>query len=302
MQFVQRPNIDCTKWDELVINSPQSSIYSQSFFLDATCQNWCLYVSLDYSKGIVVPFTEKLKKKIAFTPNFIRYLDFIGPFSEIEIDEFTIEVQKFFKVGQIAINYDLKSVNTSANYQVLDFHLENNNYNNLAKRMLKRFEKSQLVFSNSSDLTSILNLVENELSARIKTLNKSDFDHFGKLIHQLYLNNQLFFYGIYSSTNTLVAGAFFSQFNGRITYIKGVSLKEYMQHGSMYKLLHEGIAFANKNNFIFDFGGSNIDTISQFFTYLGGKNKTYSILKWGKEPMYYSLIKFIYHKLAKFRK
>ena len=168
--------------------------------------------------------------------------------------------------------------------------------------MLKRFEKSQLVFSNSSDLTTILNLVENELSARIKTLNKSDFDHFGKLIHQLYLNNQLFFFGIYSSTNTLVAGAFFSQFNGRITYIKGVSLKEYMQHGSMYKLLHEGIAFANKNNFIFDFGGSNIDTISQFFTYLGGKNKTYSILKWGKEPMYYSLIKFIYHKLAKFRK
>ena len=302
MQFVQRPNIDCTKWDELVSNSPQSSIYSQSFFLDATCQNWCLYVSLDYSKGIAIAFTEKLKKKIAFTPNFIRYLDFIGPFSDNDIDEFITEVQKEFKVGQIAINYNgFKITDSIASYQVLDFNIENN-YNNLAKRMLKRFDKSKLVFSNSPDFTLVLNLIENELSTRIKTLNRSDFDRFDLLIHQLFLNNQLFFYGIYNSTNTLVAGAFFSQFNGRITYIKGASLKEYMQEGSMYKLLHEGIEFARTNNFIFDFGGSNIANISQFFNYLGGKNRTYSILKWGREPFYYRLVKFIYHKLTKFRK
>lgn len=302
MQFVQRPDIDCTKWDELVINSPQASIYSQSFFLDATCQNWCLYVSSDYSKGIAVPFTEKLRKKIAYTPNFIRYLDFIGSLSEIEMDEFIIEVQKQFKVGQLAINSNtIKLAHSVSKYQILYSKIENK-YNNLAKRMLKRFDKSELVFSNTSDLTSVLNLVENELSARIKTLNKSDFDHFSQLIHQLFLNNQLFFFGIYNSTNTLVAGAFFSQFNGRITYIKGVSLKEYMQDGSMYKLLHEGIEFAKSNNFVFDFGGSNIDNISQFFSNLGGENKIYSILKWGREPMYYSLIKFMYHKLVKIRK
>lgn len=301
MQFVQRPTIDCTKWDNLVLQTSKSTIYSQSFFLDSVSENWCLYVNDEYTKGIVVPFTYKLNNKLVYTPNFIRYLEFLGDFSEVEIEVFITALKKEFKSGQLAINYVFNHKTEKSLFQAIDIDSAGK-YNKLANRMLKRFDNSSLCFSENPDFNSILTLVQSELSVRIKNLTKQDFKKFHVLLNKLKSNNQLFYYGIVDSSNNLVAGAFFSQFHGRITYIKGASLKEFMNDGTMYALLDKGIHHAKQNNYLFDFGGSNIPGISQFFSNLSGENREYAIIKWGKEPLYYTFIKSLYHILKKITK
>ena len=299
MRFVQRPNIDCTKWDYLVQQTKKACIYEQSYFLDVTCDYWCVFVDEEYSKGIAIPFTNKMNQKIVYTPNFIRYIDFLGEYTEMDIVHFCQAIKEEFTIGKLAISTAFPVKNTTQKvYQTINF-LEQYKYNSLTKRMLKKFESSQLTLSSTCDFKCVLEFVSNELSTRLPDLSKKDFAVFNQLLNDIKTKNQLTYYGVLNADNQLIGGAFFSDFNNRVTYIKGISTKEFRNEGVMYALLNEGIEFAKNRNCNFDFGGSSIPSIRQFFSHLGGKDAEYTSLNWGSPPYYYRLIRFLYHKLFK---
>ena len=299
MRFVQRPNIDCAKWDNLVQQSKKACIYEQSYFLDATCEYWCVFVDENYTKGIAIPFTNKMKQKIVYTPNFVRYLDFLGEYTEKDIVLFWNAIKEEFKTGKLAISSSFAIQDTTPKvYQTINF-TEEYKYNSLTKRMLKKFESSDLILSSNCDFFSLLEFVSKELSTRLTDLSKKDFAIFNHLISEIKTKKQLTYFAVINTDNQIVAGAFFSEFNNRVTYIKGISAKEFRNDGVMYALLNEGIEFAKKRNCLFDFGGSTIPSIRQFFTHMGGKDAEYTYLNWGTPPYYYRLIRFLFHKLFK---
>lgn len=85
--LIHRSEIDVTRWDELITQSPQSVIYAQSFYLDIVCNEWSALVwpsATDYQILMPVPTRRKLGFRIAYLPLFCQYL---GIFSRSELLE-----------------------------------------------------------------------------------------------------------------------------------------------------------------------------------------------------------------------
>jgi hypothetical protein len=301
MNFIQRPQINCEKWDLLVASTENSSIYNYSFFLDSVCENWCILVDEEYSKGIAIPFTNKLNYKIVYTPNFLRTVDFLGDINHDTGLELINKIKNEFHVGSLSIaNSDFIIEGESRTHQEIKY-LDSRLNNSLAKRMLKKFEHSQLYITTNVDLDNIFSFLESHLFQRIKSLTNIDFIRFKKLIYKLNDLQLLKKYGVFDSQGELKGCALFLQTDKKLIYLKGVACSEEMKEGAMYAILNHSINMAKEDNLVFDFGGSNIDSIKQFYTNLGGKDMIYYRIKWGKEPIYYQIAKYIYHYFIKLK-
>ena len=301
MNFVQRPNIDCEKWDSLVARTSNAGIYNKSFFLDALADNWCIYVDQDYSRGIAIPFTQKLKYKIVYTPNFLRSVNFLGAINQSFAIEILNKIKNEFQVGELSIeNTEFTIEGENRVFQRIDF-FDSHNVNTQSKRMLKKFTQSDFSITNQVNLDKINEFLETNLFQRLEGLNKSDLLVFRKLMNKLEEHKLLFKYAVYNSKNELKGCALFMQTDDKLTYIKGVATNDAMKEGAMYALLNYSINLAKENNLVFDFGGSNIDSVKQFYTNLGGRDVTYYRTKWGKLPVYYQIAKYIYHYFGKIK-
>lgn len=299
MNFIQRPQINCEKWDLLVASTENSSIYNYSFFLDSVCENWCILVDEEYSKGIAIPFTNKLNYKIVYTPNFLRTVDFLGITMHDEGLELINMIKNEFLVGDLSIgNSDFIFDSESRVYQEIKF-ADIRIINTLSKRMLKKFDQSQLSISSNVELASVISFLETHLFQRIEGLTNSDFNLFKKLINKLNDLQLLKKFGVYDSNQTLKGCTLFMQTDEKLIYIKGVASSDALKEGAMYALINQSINTAKEKNLDFDFGGSNIQSIKQFYSNLGGRDVTYSRIKWGKVPVFYQIAKYIYNYFRK---
>jgi N-acetylglutamate synthase-like GNAT family acetyltransferase len=299
MKFVYRPQIDSEKWDLLVASTKHAGIYNYSYFLDLVCENWCVFIDENYSMGIAIPYTNKLSFNIVYTPNFLRGVNFLGePNQEIAF-KILNRIKKEFKVGDLSIDSGIYSLDGETRvYQQVKFPTVRT-INTLSKRMLKKFDQSDLYISTIIDLDKALYFIEHNLFQRIEGLKKSDFIVFKKLMHKLNENLFLTKLAVYDSNDELKGCALFLKTKEKLTYMKGVASPESLKEGVMYALLNQLINTAKENNLIFDFGGSNIDSIRQFYTNLGGQDVPYYRIMWGRLPVYYKIAKYIYHYFRK---
>jgi hypothetical protein len=299
MHFLQRKDIDCEKWNQLVDQTPNALIYNKSIFLDVLADNWSIYVNDVYSKGIAIPFTRKMNVNTVYTPNFIRSLDVLGISSGNILNDFINSESLRFSAGNLMLNTQVESDGTNRKkFQEILFH-NDFEINTLAKRMLKKFDSSEFEITHSVSLDLVLELFKVELFPRISNLNKKDFNLFTNLLIELDKQGVLKTNGALNNKNQLIAVAVFVEYKNRVTYMKGVANKEFMKCGVMYALLNNQILKTRERNFDFDFGGSNLESIARFYKNLGGTDQFYSCYEWGKLPRYYTLIRGIYHKLNK---
>jgi len=301
MNFILRPHIDVEKWDYLVAKTRYAGIYNYSYFLDSVCENWCIYVDEHYSVGIAIPFTNKLKTKLVYTPNYLRCLNLLGEINQKKIEAILKEIKNEFSSGDLAIEnleYELNG-KTRVYQQISRTH--EIQINTLSKRMLKKFDQSQLRISSNVELESVFSFLESNLFQRIQGLTKSDFILFKKLIINLNNLKMLKICGVVNSQNEFKGCSLFVQTKEKLIYIKGVASQDAMKDGAMYAMLFKNINEAHDNNLDFDFGGSNINSIKQFYSNLGGQDTLYSRIIWGNQPLYYKIAKYIYHFIGKFK-
>jgi hypothetical protein len=302
MNFVQRPQINSQKWDLLVAKTEHAGIYNYSYFLDSVCENWSIYVDDKYTMGIAIPFTKKLNYKIVYTPNFLRSVNFLGDITPDKAFTILSEIKKEFKSGDLSIeNTSFAIEGETRVYQKVNSPIEIS-INTLSKRMLKKFEQSQLRISSNVELENIFSFLEFHLFQRIEGLTNSDLIVFKKLMNQLNELQLLRKYVVFDSKNELKGCSLLFEKDGRLTYIKGVANSKAMKEGAMYALLFQSLNLAKENNLVFDFGGSNIDSIRRFYSNLGGQDMNYYRIKWGNLPIYYKIAKYIYHFFRKLKR
>jgi hypothetical protein len=302
MNLIHRQHIDCDRWNKLVDKTAHATIYNKSFFLDVVSENWCIYVDEDYSKGIAIPFTQKLNYKCVYTPNFFRCLNFLGEITNEIASQIIEDVKREFSVGNLSIDYcGILLEGEERVYQKIG-SFEGYTLNNLSKRMLKKFNQSGLSISEEINLSDSLSFLELNLFQRIEGLSKSDFAIFRKLINTLNDLKLLKKYAIYDQGNSIKGCILLVQSTYALIYIKGVASSEDMKQGAMYGLMNQAISLAKDNHQTFDFGGSNIDSIRQFYKNLGGEDSKYVRITWGEFPLYYKIAKYLYRYLRKLKK
>jgi hypothetical protein len=66
--YLERHEIDISKWDRCIVNAPNGLIYARSFYLDAMAENWSALVSDDYQYVMPLTWNKKFGIKYLYQP------------------------------------------------------------------------------------------------------------------------------------------------------------------------------------------------------------------------------------------
>lgn len=285
MNIVDRKDIDDKKWNNLVVNTKGASIFSHTSYLDSVAEHWCALVDDNYTSGMALPYSIRLGVKGLYTPNFSRYLEWLclDKENDKKPSDLFEQLRFYFKIAafnsSFLINENYKTVFV---YQINDGLKE---YNKLSNRMLKKYNKSDYSIKNSTQINKITRFINDNLSLKAPNLSPIDYRRFDTLVLSLQQHDLLTAKAVYDKNDQIQGGCFFVEQNDSILYLKGAACQDAQNEGAMYALINEGILLAKSKNKTFDYGGSRIPGVRQFFMNIGGYDKKYYFYQWNKSPL-----------------
>ena len=105
---------------------------------------------------------------------------------------------------------------------------------------------------------------------------------------------------VFSVENDVILGGVVCfEFNNRLLYVKGAVDTKTRSNGGMYLAMNAAIEYAHVNNFVFDFGGSNLDGVKTFNYNLGGKDQNYTMNILDSGPVWFKWIKQLKHRFVR---
>jgi len=289
VKLIYRNEIDLEKWDALVRSKSDAAVFSLSAYLDAVAENWCVYVDEKYTKGIAVPFTKRLGVKICYTPKFITYLEWFGT-QKSDFPDVITYLKEYFSQGFFSILTALDS-NASVPCVCQVIPLDSNViYNSQANRMFSKFEKAHLKLEYLQEENTILEIIRQELPAKVASLDTKALDSLAVLLTALKKEGLLKTLAV-TENGEVIGGLFLVDFNKSVLYLKGAFTVESKKNGAMYGAMKFFIEATRSEQKTVDFGGSRVEGVKRFNTNLGGTDRIYSYFEWNRAPIWFNWLK-----------
>jgi hypothetical protein len=289
MQFVSADSIEVKeKWNELV-SSQNASVFSESIYLDATAENWLILYSDDFKSGMACPYVVKGGVKILVTPFFNRFMEWIGePVSEQELIQ---ALKSEFPVADLQVGRGF-SLNQRIYQKLSPGNLK---LNQQAKRSLNK--SAEFTVKREEHISEMMHLLQNELQNRIHGINAQTLLILEKLVTN-YKEKRLVQFNLVHE-NTFLGGIWILENDSTVLYLKGTTNEEAKKAGGMYKLMLHAIEYAHEKGKVFDFGGSNVESVRRFNLNFGAEDVVYSQISWNNAPFWWRTLKMIRDKWIK---
>ncbi len=292
MKILQRENIDIDRWNELVEKNDNSSVFSYSWYLDAVAENWCILVDNGYSKGIALPFTNKMGVKTIYTPVFVRYLEVLGESENLE--DIKKVILSHFKHIDFSTKQNVFGKSSKKwMHQIISFD-HDRKIGSQAKRSLKKAIKNGLEVKIHTDISSVLEITHSELTGKFEGLNSVSMHSLDNLMRTIEKQKRSIVFEIES-----LGGIVCISDKKQLTYLKGAVTEEAKKNGGMYLVLDTAINYAKENGLTFDFGGSRVEGVKKFNHNLGGIDASYYNYQSNKYPFWYTLWKKLKRRIKK---
>ena len=278
------------------------TLYDQIWYLAILSEaSFAAFIYGDYQTILMVPYKVKWGIRYATLPNFIQKLNFIGTtegqslildklvdyfkFGEISFDsEIDLEFKKeLFDNMRKRSNYALC---LDSNYNELRKKFTKNHYRNIEKTT----EVSMKLVKHSDDL------IETFIKEKISKFTPDELNKIKRCIIKLTSNLEAKDYikviGAFEN-NFCVASALFLEFNNRIYYLLGSSVKSNLEltNKGLFAIFDWVIQTHSNSDKTIDFEGSDIPGIARFFKGFGARLETYSSIKWNRLPFPLNIIK-----------
>lgn len=296
IKLIKRLNINEKKWNDCIENSEAGTIYNYTYSLDALFPNWNALILGDYDFIFPITLNTKFRITYFFSPLFHSYFSI---FSKKEITQNIFEafieaIEKlcslynfsYLPSKEYKFNITTKSPRKIGQYIDLKHEAKTIqlNYSKHLVRNLKKSGQYNLKFeTNNSLINETVSIFKENINGKINELTEKSFitltDFFEVLI-----NNKKGKIFICNLDNKLLAIGFFSISNNRIIYHKGGNTFEGKKFNAMSALLNYVILKYSKRNLIFDFGGSEIQSVMRHNLSYGAKNHYYFTLKYQPFP------------------
>src|SRR5437868_10926149 len=107
ISYVENKNIDRSRWDHLISQSPNGLIYSYSWFLDVVCESWDALIEDDYRAMLPLPRRKKYGIEYIFQPFYTNQFGVISgeDVSPEKVNSFLQNIPKRFKYVDIMLNF-----------------------------------------------------------------------------------------------------------------------------------------------------------------------------------------------------
>ncbi|CAD7815590.1 hypothetical protein CHRY9390_02998 [Chryseobacterium aquaeductus] len=297
--------IDFEKYTHCLENSQQRKYSATKSFLDITTdKKWELLVYNDYEAIMPIPYITKMGFKLVINPKLCQQLGIFSSKDDVQINDLFLDfAEKNYRIWYYAfndVNRFSRDLKQRKNYLIYPENYESvrQRYSPKRKRklrlddeVLRNSEVKELNFKKIEKF-----ITENSIGAKddhdrnkflkiFSDLGKANLIKFVAFIYKKKIINAL---AVYSDQNTI---ALLGTFNDK-NYVK--------LSGSSVLIDHT--IFKNIESKIFDFEGSEIPSVEEFFTGFRPVLKTYSVIQRSKQELIKGFFKLNHKKIILYSK
>jgi hypothetical protein len=303
IRFLERNEIDITKWDGCIENAANGLIYARSFYLDIMANNWSALVSGDYQFVMPLTWNKKWGIKYLYQPYYTKALGVFGNnINPIEISSFLNAIPSIFRFCDIDLNENnnisVKNKRLVSNERVNYFlSLKNDykqirlQYKRLANRMIKKAVDSRLQILRGVDPGLIIDLYKRDYSQRHLKISDPIYEKLAKCSKTAFNNKQAETYLVKSLTGETLAYYMVLKDDHFIYSLIGGSTSDGKLQGAFYFVTDTAIRDHVGLGKIFRFEGSDISGVAFFNAQFGPKKTYYQHLVINRLPLLLRLLK-----------
>jgi hypothetical protein len=298
IKYLKREEIDSSRWDNCIQKAKNGLIYARSFYLDAMSIHWSGLILGDYDAVMPLTWNKKFGFAYLYQPPFTPQL---GMFSQIASDIslsdlFITKAKKHFRFCEIHLNYDnsIPGATQLTNY-VIDME---KTYGEIRRGYKKRLlenlgeaESYSLHYVPGANFRETIQLFQKLYGHRLSHIRETDYAHFEKLCRELEHRNLIFIRQVRDESGGLLNSSIFLLDDRRIYNIMSASPQSGREKRAHFYLLDKlFIEFANRK-LLFDFEGSDVPGIAEFYRKFGPVNQPYPFLRYNNLPYPFRLFK-----------
>jgi hypothetical protein len=297
IRYVDRANLDEEKYNYCIENAIESRVYAFSWYLDIVCDNWGVLVLEDYMAVMPVPYRVKFLIKYVYPPLWIIELGIFSLKENLNYSLFYRFLNKKFSFIEIRLNTDntlfksddfltkkLQFLNLNNNYEYIL-----NGYNRNRKREVLKAKKNNLQVNWNDNPEKLISIFKENVGYKLKNIEAKDYENLLKLMEICLKNGVGELLTIYDVSNKLLAAAFFLKHKNTVTQLVCASDISNRKNG-VHTFFNDRAIFKYQKSFeIYNFGGSSMKNISNYYKSFGAKDLDYNQYQKIKFP---SLIRF----------
>jgi len=275
--YLRHKEIDKEKWNTTVDRAANGQIYAYAWYLDCVADNWAALVSEDYAYIMPLPWNAKwLGVKQIYQPVFTQQLGIFGkisPSAEL-VSAFIKAIPKQFKYILTQLNEE-NVVKELVDFQVksrcnmlLDLSTDYENLQqNFRKSLRRRIRQGQKELHFKTNVVKPEKLADNYRQYLNHKVGLSDaaYQTILSLMQTALALKKGSIYSAHFSDNTLAGGIFFTESHNRMVQLFGFTTPSGKKINATHFLIDAIIQKYAKSNRIFDFEGSDIKPIAEFF-------------------------------------
>ncbi len=300
IQYVPYKHIDKKKWDACIHQAGNSLIYAQSIYLGAMATHWDALVADDYQLVMPLVWRKKYGIYYLYQPAFTAALGVFGKHITASIvNDFLKAVPSKFKYWDFYLNHANHFKLTDFDlYERMNYVLDLSqsyddiykNYRDNIKRNIKKSVQLNCKVEKDISVEDIITLAKLQLNGT-SGLTDEDYDRFKNLYKQLLNDRKALTYGIYSSTQELIASAVFFKDEKRAYYILVGNHPNGKTIGASHALIDAFIKDHAGTNLLLDFEGSDIQSLAFFYSSFGATEERYAGIRLNRLPWLLRLFK-----------
>lgn len=294
IRHVSNREIDFDKWDKLVMSSENSDIFCFSWYLSNFCK-WDALILDDYAGVIALPSQRKFGFKRLYQPSFIQKCVWFG--KQADSKEIENMLKKHYHKIHFNTNLALFNSKIRDNFIVPLSINEDDLRSTFSKSLRRNFKHEQNLHVKTGNIESVYKLYQEQYGYLSDAITRKQLDTLTNLLDEqeklfvpleVYLNDELVASLLY----------FVNHHHKRIHYIMGAPTLNGRKHNAMAKAHIHVMKTYISSDWIFDFEGSSIPSVAQFYKKFGAINEPFYEVEITNN-IWYNLLEKIYNKFKK---
>lgn len=300
VKYVKRQDLEVKKYDFCIEKSEQSRVYALSWYLDIAADNWDVLVLNDYEAVMPVCWRKKWLVKYVYPPFWVLELGVFSNDKNIYFQQFYNVLFSKFKFIESKLNINIRiqqdlSFLVNRQMQVLDLYKDANKilegFRKDRRKDLQKAKNTALQVKWNDDPKKLIHLFKHNVGQRTPFIVEKDYSNLLQLLTICIAKKVGEVLSIYNDNNDLVASGFFLKYKNVITILVSSTDFNYRKNGENTFLINTAISKYHKQYKLFNFGGSSMKSIANYFLSFGAKTEEYQEIKMNRLPFPVNLLK-----------
>jgi len=260
--------------------------YGCSWYLDIVAnQQWDALVLDDYAAVFPLPFRIKWGIPIVYQPFFTQQLGLFVTDAE-QLNQLPACIKKIpAKFWKVHLHANALNRLPNATHRVTyhiplnrDYAAIHHEYGSVVVKNLKRIRNVGLTAESSSDIPTFLRFMREHLGDKLADIRPRDFDMLERLLQELIIRKKGFIRYALDSDGQRIGALFITKSHRFAIYLLAASTMKGKKLNAMTFLIDDVIKDLAGKEMVFDFEGSMIPGIANFYQNFGGVEQKFPLI------------------------